>query len=98
MAEHVSNCGDRRRQGRQAHPERFTTALARIDLEQEAPIAPSETVVVDGTTDGAHAARGAGMRCIAIRGRAYNERSGLAARVVNRMTHELALSLVAVAR
>jgi beta-phosphoglucomutase-like phosphatase (HAD superfamily) len=69
-----------------------------IDLEQEAPIAPSETVVVDGTTDGAHAARGAGMRCIAIRGRAYNERSGLAARVVNRMTHELALSLVAVAR
>ena len=80
------------------HPETFTTALARINLEQEAPISPSETVVVEDTTDGARAARGAGMRCIAIRGRAYDERSGLAARVVNRMTHELALSLFAVAR
>lgn len=55
-------------------------------------------MVVEDTTDGARAARAAGMRCIAIRGRAYDERSGLAARVVNRMTHELALSLLAVAR
>jgi beta-phosphoglucomutase-like phosphatase (HAD superfamily) len=80
------------------HPETFTTALARINLEQEAPISPSETVVVEDTTDGARAARGAGMRCIAIRGHAYDERSGLAARVVNRLTHELAVSLFAVAR
>jgi beta-phosphoglucomutase len=76
------------------HPETFTTALARINLEQEPTISPSDTVVVEDTTDGARSARAAGMRCIAIRGRAYDEDSGLAARVVNRLTHELALSLV----
>jgi hypothetical protein len=45
---------------------------------------------------GARAARACAVS--AIRGRAYDKRSGLAARVVNRITDELALSLVAVAR
>jgi HAD superfamily hydrolase (TIGR01509 family) len=77
------------------HPETFTTALERINVDQEDEILPSETVVVEDTTDGARAARAAGMRCIAIRGRAYDEGSALAGRVVNRLTRELALSLVA---
>jgi beta-phosphoglucomutase-like phosphatase (HAD superfamily) len=53
-------------------------------------IAREHTVVVEDATDGARAARAAGMRCVAIRGRAYDEDSGLAERVVCRLTAELA--------
>ena len=77
------------------HPESFTTALARINLDQPETIPPENTVVIEDTTDGARAARAAGMRCVAIRGRAYDERSGFAGRVVDRLTPELALSLLA---
>jgi len=76
-------------------PESFTTALARINFDQPEASRPENKVVIEDTSDGARAARAAGMRCIAIRGRVYDEPSGLAARVVDRLTPELALSLLA---
>ena len=58
------------------------------------PIAPPDTVVFEDATDGARAARAAGMRCVALRGPAYDEGSGVAELVVDRLTAELACCLV----
>jgi len=77
------------------HPESFTTALARINETRAKPISPGRALVVEDATDGALAARAAGMRCVAIRGPAYDERSGVAERVVDRLTAELATGLLA---
>lgn len=75
-------------------PEGFTAALTRINHGRVDVIAPEHTVVVEDATDGVRAARAAGMRCVAIRGRAYDEASGLAQLVVNRLTSELAAALL----
>lgn len=76
------------------HPESFTTALAHINRDRPAAIAPEHTVVVEDATDGARAARAAGMRCVAIRGSAYEEATGLAELVVDRLTAKLARALL----
>jgi beta-phosphoglucomutase-like phosphatase (HAD superfamily) len=75
-------------------PESFTAALAHINRGRPEPIAPEHTVVFEDATDGALAARAAGMRPIALRGRAYDENSGVAELVVDRLTVELARTLV----
>lgn len=75
-------------------PESFTAALARINRDRTEAIAPDLTVVVEDATDGARAAAAAGMRCIAIRGRAYDEESGVAELVVDRLTPDLARTLL----
>jgi HAD superfamily hydrolase (TIGR01509 family) len=75
-------------------PESFTAALAHINRDRLKPIAPPDTVVFEDATDGARAARAAGMRCVALRGTAYDERSGVAELVVDRLTSELASRLV----
>ena len=78
-------------------PESFTAALAHINRDRHQTIAPEHTVVVEDATDGARAARAAGMRCIALRGSAYDEASGMAEFVVDRLTVELARALVGTA-
>lgn len=75
------------------NPESFTAALAHINRDRSEPIAPRDTVVFEDSTDGAQAARAAGMRCIAIRGSAYDEQSGAAELVVDQLTVELARRL-----
>jgi beta-phosphoglucomutase-like phosphatase (HAD superfamily) len=75
-------------------PESFTAALAHINRDRRDAIAPEHTVVVEDATDGARAARAAGMRCVAIRGRSYDEDSGVAELVVDRLTAELAHTLL----
>jgi HAD superfamily hydrolase (TIGR01509 family) len=75
-------------------PESFTAALAHINRQRSTPIAPRDTVVFEDATDGARAARAAGMRCVALRGSAYDEDSGEAELVVDRLTVELAYRIV----
>jgi beta-phosphoglucomutase len=75
-------------------PECFIAALAQINRGRTEVIAPERAVVVEDATDGVRAARAAGMRCVAIRGRAYDEASGLAQLVVDRLTGELAAELL----
>jgi beta-phosphoglucomutase-like phosphatase (HAD superfamily) len=75
-------------------PESFIAALAHLNRDRRDPIAPEHTVVVEDATDGARAARAAGMRCVAIRGRAYDEESRAAELVVDRLTTELAHALL----
>ena len=70
------------------------TALAQINHNRREAIAREHTVVVEDATDGACAARAAGMRCVAIRGRAYDENSGAAELVVERLTADLACTLL----
>lgn len=79
-------------------PESFTAALAHINRGRAEPVAAHETVVIEDATAGAHAARAAGMRCVALRGRAYDEASGAADLVVERLTAELAAWLIGSAR
>jgi HAD superfamily hydrolase (TIGR01509 family) len=75
-------------------PESFTAALTHINRGRPDPIAPGDTVVFEDATDGARAARAAGMRCVALRGPAYDEASGAAELVVDRLTAELAAWLM----
>jgi beta-phosphoglucomutase-like phosphatase (HAD superfamily) len=75
-------------------PESFTAALAHINRDRSEAIAPEHTLVVEDATDGARAAAAAGMGCVAIRGRAYDEDSGVAELVVDRLTAELARTLL----
>jgi beta-phosphoglucomutase len=75
-------------------PESFTAALARINRERREAIAPEHTVVVEDATDGVRAAAAAGMPCVALRGRGYDEDSGAAELVVDRLTAELAHALL----
>lgn len=75
-------------------PESFTAALAHINRGRPEPIAPRDTVVIEDATDGARAARAAEMRCVALRGAAYDEESGMAELVVDRLTADLAFRLV----
>lgn len=76
------------------HQESFATALAHINRDRPEAIAPEHTVVIEDAADGARAARGAGMGCVAIRGSAYGEAAGLAALVVDRLTAKLARELL----
>jgi beta-phosphoglucomutase len=75
-------------------PESFTAALAHINRGRPEPIAPRDTLVFEDATDGARAARAAEMRCVALRGAAYDEESGVAELVVDRLTADLAFRLV----
>ena len=75
-------------------PESFVAALAHINRDRCLAIEAEQTVVIEDATDGACAARAAGMRCVAIRGRAYDEDSGMAELVVDRLTVELARTLL----
>ncbi|MGB0097947.1 MAG: HAD hydrolase-like protein [Solirubrobacteraceae bacterium] len=72
----------------------FIAALAKINGDRPQAIAAEDTVVIEDATDGVRAARAAGMRCVALRGRAYDEDSGLAELVVDRLTAELARTLL----
>lgn len=76
------------------NPESFFAALDQINRDRAEGILPEQTVVVEDATDGARAARAVGVRCVAIRGRAYDEDSGLAELVVDRLTAELARMLL----
>jgi HAD superfamily hydrolase (TIGR01509 family) len=79
-------------------PESFAAALAHINRGRSTLIAPADTVVFEDTTDGARAARAAGMRCVAVRGSAYDEESAMAELVVDRLTVELAHRVVGLGR
>ena len=95
LAEHVSVIVsiDKVRAGK-PDPESFTAALAQINGDRSKTISPEDTVAIEDATDGARAAAAAGMRCIAIRGRAYDEDSGVAELVVDRLTADLAHALL----
>ena len=80
------------------HPESFTAALAHINRDRAEPIASHDTIVIEDTTDGARAARAAGMRCVALRGRPTTRTRGAAELVVERLTAELACRLLGSAR
>jgi HAD superfamily hydrolase (TIGR01509 family) len=75
-------------------PESFIAALEHINRDRHQAIEPEQTVVVEDSTDGARAARAAGMRCVALRGLAYDADSGFAELVVDRLTVELADTLL----
>ena len=75
-------------------PESFTAALSHINRGRPDPIAARDTVVFEDSTDGARAARAAGMQCIVLRGPAYDEESEMAELIVGRLTPELAERLV----
>jgi beta-phosphoglucomutase-like phosphatase (HAD superfamily) len=68
-------------------PEAFLRALAGLNaLRTDGPmIAPEQAVAIEDATDGARAAHAAGMRVAAIRGLAYDESSGLADFVIERL-------------
>jgi beta-phosphoglucomutase-like phosphatase (HAD superfamily) len=68
-------------------PEAFLRALAGLNaLRRDGPmIAPQQAVAIEDATDGARAAYAAGMRVVAIRGLAYDESSGLADLVIERL-------------
>ena len=68
-------------------PEGFSRALAEVNALTgvEPPIEPGQTVAVEDATEGAHAARAAGMRVAAIRGIGYDPASGYADVVVERL-------------
>ena len=76
------------------HPESFTTAVAHNNRDRPEAIAPEHTVVIKDATDGARPARVAGLRCVAIRGSAYEETTALADLVVDRLTAKLARELL----
>ncbi len=69
------------------HPEGFLLALARLNQAVAArpPIEPNQVVAVEDATGGARGARSAGMRVVAIRGSAYDESSGVADLVIERL-------------
>jgi beta-phosphoglucomutase len=80
-------------------PEVFQRALAGLNARGgDGPaIAPGEVVAIEDATDGARAARAAGMRVAAIRGLAYDEASGCADAVIDRLDRaalELILNLI----
>lgn len=68
-------------------PEGFSRAVAEVNALTgvEPPIEPGQTVAVEDATEGAHAARAAGMRVAAIRGLGYDPASGYANVVVERL-------------
>lgn len=66
-------------------PEGFVRALAVLNEHAQPPIAPDQAVAVEDATDGAQAARAAGMRVAAIRGIGYDEGSGYADLVIERL-------------
>ena len=66
-------------------PEGFVRALAVLNEYAQHPIAPDQAVAVEDATDGAQAARAAGMRVAAIRGIGYDEGSGYADLVIERL-------------
>lgn len=68
-------------------PEGFSRALGEVNAltGAEPPIEPGQTVAVEDATDGALAARAAGMRVAAIRGLGYDPASGYADVVVERL-------------
>jgi beta-phosphoglucomutase-like phosphatase (HAD superfamily) len=76
------------------HPESFTTAVAHINPDGPEAIASEHAVVIEDATDGARAACDAGMRCVAIRGSAYEQATGLAELVVDRVKGKLARGLL----
>ena len=69
------------------HPEGFTRALEQINARgaRATPIAPEEGVAVEDATEGAEAARAAGMLVAAIRGLGYDPKSQLAAIIIERL-------------
>jgi HAD superfamily hydrolase (TIGR01509 family) len=66
-------------------PEGFLTALEQINRASGKAIEPAQTVAVEDATDGALAARAAGMRVAAIRGLGYDETSGYADLLIDRL-------------
>ncbi len=71
-------------------PEGFSEALAQLNARApgDAPIEPSQTVAVEDATDGARAARAAGMHVAAIRGLGYDPASAAADIVIERLDRD----------
>ncbi len=69
------------------HPEGFTRALEQINalVAPEASIAANEVVAVEDATEGAEAARAAGMHVAAIRGLGHDPASQLADIIIERL-------------
>ena len=68
-------------------PEGFTRAVDELNrvLCLDPPLRPFETVAIEDATDGARAARAAGMRVAAIRGLGYDPASGHADVIIDRL-------------
>jgi len=66
-------------------PEGFVHALAVLNEDARRPIAPDQAVAVEDATEGARAAQAAGMRVAAIRGMGYDQGSGYADLVIERL-------------
>ena len=79
-------------------PEGFELALAEINALTRAdpPIAPRQVVAVEDATDGALAACAAGMRVAAIRGPAFDQSSGHADIVIERLDRNALEQMLAV--
>ena len=79
-------------------PEGFSRALAELNAVAgaEPPIEPGQTVAVEDATEGAQAARAAGMRVAAIRGLGYDPTSGYADVVVERLDRAALAQILAI--
>jgi beta-phosphoglucomutase len=68
-------------------PEGFIRAVDELNrvLRPAPPLRPSETIAIEDATDGARAARAAGMRVAAIRGLGYDPASGYADVIIDRL-------------
>jgi beta-phosphoglucomutase len=80
-------------------PEGFRVALARLneELGVRPAIQASEVVAVEDATDGAQAAREAGMHVAAVRGPGYDEASGYAELVIERLEPGVLEAMLALA-
>jgi beta-phosphoglucomutase len=76
-------------------PEGFLRAIELIGERSGPRIAPAEAVAIEDATDGARAARAAGMRVVAIRGFGYDDASGLADLVIDRLEPAALQSILA---
>ncbi|MHB8692625.1 MAG: HAD family hydrolase [Solirubrobacteraceae bacterium] len=76
-------------------PEGFTRAIDELNrvLRLEPPLEPIDAVAIEDATDGARAARAAGLRVVAIRGPGYDLASGQADAIIDRLEPE-ALQLI----
>ncbi len=66
-------------------PEGFRRALESINVATGRELQPHETIAVEDATQGAQAARAAGMRVAAIRGPGYDPASGHADLIIDRL-------------
>ncbi len=80
-------------------PEGFIRALAQLNeaLAPEPPLQPYDVVAIEDATGGAHAARAAGMRVVAIRGLGYDPASGYADLIIDRLDPPTLAAILSIA-